>query len=128
MCTGHSEDKLDTQLLQILYDQFADLDFHECTTEKIFRAIVIAQRNFSHISDQYPPAPHNIIYSIYSSDYNIFRRFTIETILFELTPCACLLRCPAASLLRPQRSNGMNKIFGSRPLFPVALQVLFPHD
>ena len=51
MRTGHTEDKFDTQLLQILYDQFADLDFHGYTTEKIFRAIVIAQRNFSHISD-----------------------------------------------------------------------------
>jgi hypothetical protein len=86
MCTGHSEDKLDTQLLQILYDQFADLDFHEYTTEKIFRAIVIAQRNFSHTSDQYPPAPHNIVYSIYSSDYNSTHRFTTETSLFELPP------------------------------------------
>ena len=46
MCTGHSEDKLDTQLLQIFYDQFADLDFHEYTTEKIFRAIVIVSGDF----------------------------------------------------------------------------------
>jgi hypothetical protein len=46
------------------------LDFHEYTTEKIFRAIVIAQRNFSHISGQYPPAPDKPVFSIYSIDYN----------------------------------------------------------
>ena len=105
MCTGHSEDKLDTQLLQIFYDQFADLDFHEYTTEKIFRAIVIVSGDFSHISDQYPPAPHNIIYSISSYGYDVPHRFTIGTSLFEL-PLGLLVAMPcrvAASTSAQQR-------------------------